>query len=149
MQFKATRNCANGFSLPHLPHTLSPKYPKDNANFLQLKLNVFVLCWIKDFKALNLVYMKQHLQYINFWNSAWYLPGKIDWYIGNEVKNLTKLLGMKKRSYISACMRSFSQINLPSKLKSTCCSFFPGLCDQSPHKSHKEMKFAAPVPLLV
>lgn len=42
MQFKATRHCANGFSLPHLPHALFPKYPKDNASFhfLYIKLNM-------------------------------------------------------------------------------------------------------------
>lgn len=42
MQFKATRTCANGFSLPRLPHTLFPKYLKDNANFhfQYIKLNM-------------------------------------------------------------------------------------------------------------
>lgn len=72
-----------------------------------------------------------------------------------------ELLGMKKRSYIGICMQSFPQINLPPKLKSTCCSFLPGLCaslgnkkytctcDQYPHENHKEIKLVAPVVLLV
>lgn len=153
MQFKTTRNCEKGFSLPHLPHTQFPKYPKDNAyfHFLYIKLNM-CLC-------------SAELKILRDW--TWYTWSSTSTTLTFErilsiyQERFTGMLGMRwkswqsylaQRSYISICMQSFSELNLPPKLKSTCCSFFPELyaslgdkkctctCDLSPHKSHNIMK---------